>query len=52
MELFFKLIGNLLEFLDYAVPTVAMFLYRLFVLMLLYSITQQLNDIISVLTSK
>ena len=52
MESIFKVIGNLLEFLDYAVPTVAMFLYRLFVLMLLYSIMQQLNDIISILTSK
>ena len=49
MELFFKFIGNLLEFLDYAVPTVAMFLYRLFVLMLLYSIMQQLNEIIRIL---
>ena len=49
MESIFKVIGNLLEFLDYAVPTVAMFLYRLFVLILLYSITQQLNEIIRVL---
>jgi len=49
MELFFKFIGNLLEFLDYAIPTVMMFLYRLFVLILLYSITQQLNEIIRAL---
>lgn len=49
MELIFKLIGNLLDFLDDAVPIVAMFLYRLFVLILLYTITQQLNMIIDVL---
>ena len=49
MGLIFKFIGNLLEFLDYAVPIVAMFFYRLFVLILLYSITQQLNEIIRVL---
>lgn len=49
MELIFKFIGNLLDFLDYAVPVVAMFLYRLFVLILLYIITQQLNEIIGVL---
>ena len=49
MELIFKFIGNLLDFLDYAVPIVAMFLYRLFVLILLYIITQQLNEIIGVL---
>ena len=49
MESIFKVIGNLLEFLDYAIPTVMMFLYRLFVLILLYLITQQLNEIIRVL---
>ena len=49
MEVIFKFIGNLLDFLDDAVPIVAMFLYRLFVLILLYTIIQQLNEIIGVL---
>jgi len=49
MELIFKFIGNLLDFLDDAVPIVAIFLYRLLVLILLYTITQQLNVIIGVL---
>lgn len=49
MELIFKLIGNLLDLLDDAIPIFALFLYRLFVLILLYTITQQLNVIIGVL---
>lgn len=49
MEMIFKFIGSLLDFLDDAVPIVAIFLYRLFVLILLYTITQQLNEIIGIL---
>ena len=52
MEAFFKFIGGILTFLDYAIPTFAIFLYRLFVLILLYAITQQLNEIIGILTSR
>ena len=49
MKSFFELIGNVLTFLDYAVPIFAVFLYRLFVLILLYAITQQLNEIVGIL---
>ena len=49
MGAFFKFIGGILTFLDYAIPIFALFLYRLFVLILLYTITQQLNEIIGML---
>ena len=49
MEAFLKFIGDILKFLDYAIPIFALFLYRLFVLILLYAITQQLNEIIGIL---
>lgn len=52
METFFRFIGGILEFMDYAIPRFAIFLYRLFVLILLYTIMKQLNEIFVILTSK
>ena len=52
MGTFFRFIGDILKFLDYAVPIFALFLYRLFVLILLYTIMKQLNEIFVILTSK
>lgn len=49
IELILAVIAEILNFLDDAIPIFALFLYRLFVLILLYSITQQLNEIIRIL---